>query len=400
MSSYRWKFFLTMFLKLLLQRGGGFEGAFSKLARKYGIRGRESRKLYYIAYHLVVNYYGLRALAREAGLKPTPRNIVDRFAALGYDPAALSDELSRLVSGMAGPMKLSLKYSYPLWLVEELLSHMLPQEAEKMLESLNTRKRYIRALADPDKVVKCFDNEGIALRDVKYVPGLFEVVNDPFAPIGGTRCYREGLAISEDISSAIVVELLKGFSGDLLDACSAPGTKLLQLLRSGRFRRAIAVDYSAKRINYIPQLVGDSGFNVIVVNSDSRRASFSADFGLIFIDAPCTGSGAVYGDPSVKLRLEPHRVKRFRKIQEELVSNLIREGKDVVYVVCSIIPQEGEALVQDIERKYEVELMKFEGELVGPGYRNFDVSDRVNRIYPHVARGQGFFISWMRSSEK
>lgn len=398
---YRWKFLLAKFIKLLLQGGEGFEGAFSKLTRKHGISGRESRKLYYAAYHLVINYYGLRALAREAGLGPTPRNIVDRFAALGYDPAALGDELSRLVSGMAEPLQLSLKYSYPLWLVEELLSRMHQGEVEKMLESLNTRKRYIRAIADPDKVVKCFEDEGLLLREVKHVPRLFEVVNDPFTPVGRTRCYKEGMAISEDISSALVVELLKGFSGDILDACSAPGTKLSQLLRSGRFRRAIAVDYSAKRVRHIPRVIGDNkSFNVIVINSDSRSASFSGDFDLVLIDAPCTSSGAIYGDPSVKLRLEPSWVKRFRKIQEQLVENMLREGRDIVYVVCSIIPLEGEALVEHIAKKFDVELIGFRGKLIGPGYRNFEISNSVNRIYPHVARGQGFFISRMRSGER
>jgi 16S rRNA (cytosine967-C5)-methyltransferase len=73
-----------------------------------------------------------------------------------------------------------------------------------------------------------------------------------------------------------------------------------------------------------------------------------ANFEYVLLDAPCTGLGTLREHPEIKWRLKPADIARMAAIQSRMLDNasaLVRRGGAIVYSVCSIAPDEGEAVV-------------------------------------------------------
>jgi 16S rRNA (cytosine967-C5)-methyltransferase len=66
----------------------------------------------------------------------------------------------------------------------------------------------------------------------------------------------------------------------------------------------------------------------------------------VLIDAPCSGSGTWRRNPESRWRLTPQRLERLVATQAmliELATLLLKPGGRIVYIVCSLLPAEGEA---------------------------------------------------------
>jgi 16S rRNA (cytosine967-C5)-methyltransferase len=66
---------------------------------------------------------------------------------------------------------------------------------------------------------------------------------------------------------------------------------------------------------------------------------------VVLVDAPCSGSGTWRRNPDAKWRLRPGALEvRCREQQEALVlgARLVKPGGTLVYVTCSVFPEENE----------------------------------------------------------
>lgn len=397
MRKERWKLLLMLLLDTIIHGEKGFDQAFRTIVRKYDIDHRESRALYKIGFNLVNYYHTTRFLLSYQGKKPTIRNIVEYYSSRLFNVETVREEAEEASRGLGAPVRLAFLYSYPLWIVKELLEHMPVKEVEEMLSSLNKKKRYLRVTGDVDRAVKCLEEEGIAARLVADTNDLLEVVSDVFQPVGSTTCYKRGLIIPEDISSYLTARVIsRNLFETMLDACSAPGMKLLHLYHTNAFTRSIAVDYSLKRIRALGKLVASktgSTPRIILVNADSTLVDYSQRLDFCLVDAPCSGTGAVYGDPSVKIRISRSELRKYIGLQEKLLYKMLENCQKIAYVVCSILPGEGEERVEELARRKDILLRKPDHPHISQGYRGYGISGRVGRIMPHVVNGQGFFIS-------
>jgi 16S rRNA (cytosine967-C5)-methyltransferase len=69
---------------------------------------------------------------------------------------------------------------------------------------------------------------------------------------------------------------------------------------------------------------------------------------VVFVDAPCTGSGTWRRSPDSKWRLRPNALAK--RIEEQrqalaLAAPLVKPGGRLVYVTCSVLPEENEDAV-------------------------------------------------------
>jgi ribosomal RNA methyltransferase Nop2 len=93
--------------------------------------------------------------------------------------------------------------------------------------------------------------------------------------------------------------------------------------------------------------------NAIVTNHDGRKyPKIMSGFDRVMLDAPCSGLGVIYKDPSVKTNRTLDDVKRNSHLQKELILAAIdccnaRSGTGgyVVYSTCSICVEENEEVV-------------------------------------------------------
>jgi 16S rRNA (cytosine967-C5)-methyltransferase len=73
----------------------------------------------------------------------------------------------------------------------------------------------------------------------------------------------------------------------------------------------------------------------------------------VIVDAPCSGTGTWRRNPEARWRLSPARLARMVREQGRLLrigAELLRPGGRLVYVVCSLIPEEGEGQVAALLR--------------------------------------------------
>ena len=70
---------------------------------------------------------------------------------------------------------------------------------------------------------------------------------------------------------------------------------------------------------------------------------------LVFVDAPCSGSGTWRRAPEAPWRLTPAELARFHALQLQILTHaaaLVRPGGRLLYATCSVLPAEDEATVQ------------------------------------------------------
>ncbi len=76
---------------------------------------------------------------------------------------------------------------------------------------------------------------------------------------------------------------------------------------------------------------------------------------LVLIDAPCSGTGTWRRNPEARWRLTPDRVTRLVATQARLLdiaAALIRPGRALTYVVCSLLDVEGADQVAAFQQRH------------------------------------------------
>ena len=113
----------------------------------------------------------------------------------------------------------------------------------------------------------------------------------------------------------------------------------------------------------------------------------------MLIDAPCSGSGTWRRNPEARWRLNPTRLQRVIDTQSHLLdvaSQLVRPNGYLVYVVCSLLDDEGtDQIAAFLNRHPDWEVEKSEvpaGSLRGNGRRFTVLKDKSD----------GFFVSRLR----
>ncbi|MEM2024824.1 MAG: RsmB/NOP family class I SAM-dependent RNA methyltransferase [Desulfurococcaceae archaeon] len=381
-----------------------FDGAFSAITRKYGLTPREAKDLYKIAYKVVVYYHSIRFMASYTGYSPSPTSAVEYLYTKGFDLEGLVDQIRELSRSLSETMRISLLYGFPHWFVRDLYGKLPHSALENMLKSLNERKRWLRvntlkySIAD---AIECLEKTGIRVKGHSTFKDLL-LLEDPFIKIGSNPCVVNRVVIPQDISSYITAKLLEETAEDLIDACSSPGIKLLQILSKGKANRAISVDISEDRATLVYQLAGEvlgKTPRLIVVVGDSRVLQYNLRNAVTIIDAPCSDSGAVYANPAIKLYLTRKKVKGLHVVQLNLIRNNLKQGNRALFVTCSIHPLEGEELIGKILNAHkDVKLLELSAPHLKKGYLGYPHSKSTYRIYPHEVNGQGFFLSMLEAS--
>lgn len=400
------RFFLGMLLKKILFQKTSLDRAFSEIVKKYEIGGREARNLYVLSYKVLTYYHSIRFMASYSGFKPRLSNLLEYLYVKNFDIDSVISEVREVAQPLSHTLRLALTYGYPSWFIRDLYGKLPTTVLESILKSLNERKRWLRVntlKTTTEEAIGCLERTGLRVRQHRDLKEIL-LVEDAFIKIGNNTCVKAGLVIPQDISSYIATLLIRDIRGDFIDACSAPGLKLIQVMSQNKDPRVISVDISELRARTIPMLVQTSIGNIsryFIVVGDSKSLQFNTRDTTVLIDAPCSNTGAIYADPVVKLHLTKKTLRQLSFTQKSLLNNALKYAHTIYYMTCSIHPLECEEVIDNLMRKRRDEI-----ELVTPideqhylrpffnkGYMGYEYSGEVYRIYPNVVHGQGFFIS-------
>lgn len=158
--------------------------------------------------------------------------------------------------------------------------------------------------------------------------------------------YADGAWWVQDAAAALPARLLGARPGErVLDLCAAPGGKTAQLAAAGA--AVTAVDRSGPRLARFRTNLARLRLVAEVVEADGL--SFEAPpFDAVILDAPCTGTGTIRRHPEIAWIKAARDLASLQTLQTRLLgraAGLVRPGGRLVYCVCSLEPEEGEAQI-------------------------------------------------------
>lgn len=159
--------------------------------------------------------------------------------------------------------------------------------------------------------------------------------------------FAEGRWWVQDASAAIPARLLNPRPGlTALDLCAAPGGKTLQLAAAGA--EVTALDRSQARLRRVRENLERTGLAAEVIAADAGSWDDGRTFDAVLLDAPCSATGTFRRNPDVLWAVKPGDIVALAGAQARLLdaaARRVRPGGRLVYCVCSLESEEGEAQV-------------------------------------------------------
>ncbi len=136
----------------------------------------------------------------------------------------------------------------------------------------------------------------------------------------------------------------------VLDACAAPGGKSAHILETAEVELT-ALDADAERAQRIEAALARLGLSAQVRAADCTATETWWDgraFERVLADVPCSGSGVARRHPDIKWLRRVSDVQAFAQRQAAILEALWRvlaPGGKLLYVTCSVFPEENGAVV-------------------------------------------------------
>lgn len=214
--------------------------------------------------------------------------------------------------------------------------------------------------------------------------------------------FAEGAWWVQDAAARLPAQLLGDVAGQsVIDLCAAPGGKTAQLAAAGA--RVTAVDRSAPRLKRLTANLQRLQLEAQSVVGDATGWQPAAPADALLLDAPCSATGTIRRHPDVQRLKTDEDVQRLAGLQHRLLGRavaMVRPGGLLVYCVCSLQPEEGEAQIERLLReRSDVERVPVAASEVG-GLAELVTEQGDVRTTPGDLAGQGsmdgFFAARLR----
>ncbi|PIC49709.1 hypothetical protein B9Z55_008230 [Caenorhabditis nigoni] len=308
------------------------------------------------------------------------------------------------------------QYGYNDYLMGKFMD-LFPNGAE-LLEFLeaNDNPRPVTIRANSLKVkrrdlAKNLINRGMNVDPAAEWTKVGLVVYDSQVPVGATPEYLAGHYMIQGLNSLLPVMALAPQPGDrVLDMCSAPGGKTSHIAALMKNSGTLfANDASFDRCRAIIGNLHRLGVNnAVVCNLGGEEFSKIKPNGFdrILLDAPCSGTGVIWKDQSVKTSKDSQDVQRRHTVQRQLILSALDSldanspnGGYLVYSTCSVLVEENEAVVNFLLERRHCELVPTGLAIGVDGYTRFrdyrfhPSLSMTKRYYPHVHNIDGFYVA-------
>ncbi|HSE17449.1 MAG TPA: 16S rRNA (cytosine(967)-C(5))-methyltransferase RsmB [Pyrinomonadaceae bacterium] len=268
-----------------------------------------------------------------------------------YDPAAdISDPFERI----------AVQTSHPAWLIGRWANQFGVAEMEAFARANNavppTAFRVVQMRARDVDVLAKLKDAGATVEASQIVKGAWRVS-------GATSLLRELSAAGEiylqDEASQVVAHMMDVKPGErVLDLCAAPGGKTTLIAdRAGDEAFIVAADRSATRMATVvatTRLHELKSISPLILDATEQLPFERASFDCVLVDAPCSGTGTLRGNPEIRWRLAAGDFETFASQQKRILSRAIevlKPGGRLVYSTCSVEREENEAVIQGIDLK-------------------------------------------------
>lgn len=235
----------------------------------------------------------------------------------------------------------------PAWLIKQLrASDVGIEEQAALLARAPLDLRVNRLKADPGQLIA----EIPGAERLDFVPDALRLPSD--TRIDQLPAYNKGEIEVQDAGSQLVTLAARAERGHrVIDLCSGAGGKTLALAAAmGNVGHVLACDIVRDRLQRLPERAARAGVSIAETRllNPGQEAQMLADqtgrADVVFVDAPCSGTGTWRRNPEARWRLTPDRLAKLVATQQailNLAAGLVRPGGVLVHVVCSVLDAEG-----------------------------------------------------------
>ncbi|HYJ33920.1 MAG TPA: 16S rRNA (cytosine(967)-C(5))-methyltransferase RsmB [Candidatus Binatia bacterium] len=309
--------------------------------------------------------------------------------ALALLPDAASDPAARL----------AVEHSHPRWLVERWVARYGPEEAGRLLAADNVEPRVSvranRARTSTEALAEALRAEGFAVEPGPN-GGPVLLVADGFTA-ARSPLFRGGSLSLQDEAEACVVPVLDPRPGHrALDVAAAPGGKASQIAEAvAPSGSVVALERHPSRARALrANLVERLGLaHAWTVCGDATAPPLRGPFDRVLVDAPCSGLGVLRRRADARWRKEPDAIAEMAALQAALLdaaAPLVLAGGVLVYSVCSLEPEETDAIVTPFLSRHPEFSLDDARPFLPPSFRG---SEPFFRALPHLHGTDGVFAA-------
>ncbi|MBN8606727.1 MAG: RsmB/NOP family class I SAM-dependent RNA methyltransferase [Caulobacterales bacterium] len=297
---------------------------------------------------------------------------------------------------------------YPEWLdasfermfgdarAEEGAALAAPAPLDLRTNALKTsREKLIEALSESPKLKE----------PPQASPHTAEGVRIPWSqgrnfPWATEQAFLKGWFEVQDEGSQLAALLSGAQPGmQVADVCAGGGGKTLALAALMQNKGQIfAYDVDGRRLAPVKERADRAGVRNVQIRTPMRTKDALEDLSgrmdIVFVDAPCTGSGTWRRNPDSKWRLRPNALARRLEEQREalaMAAPLVKPGGALVYVTCSVLPEENEDQVAGFLAA-RASFVSEDLETEAPHYKR----GAALQFTPRLTGCDGFFVAKLR----
>ncbi|ODV87941.1 hypothetical protein CANARDRAFT_26118 [[Candida] arabinofermentans NRRL YB-2248] len=335
--------------------------------------------------------------------------VLEDFKTLAEEGKSRSEYMDRLIKDICE------YFGYTPLLAEKLFNLFSPSEAMEFFEANEIHRpitiRTNTLVTRRRELAQTLVNRGVNLQPIGPWTKVGLQIFDSQVPVGATPEYLAGHYILQAASSFLPVMALGPQENErILDMAAAPGGKTTYI--SALMKNTGCVFANDANKNRTKSLIANihrlGCTNTIVCNYDAREfPKVIGGFDRILLDAPCSGTGVIAKDQSVKVSRTEKDFIQIPHLQKQLLLSAIDSvdansatGGIIVYSTCSVAVDENEAVVDYALRKRPNVKLVETGLAIGKegytSYRGKHFNDKLNltrRYYPHTYNVDGFYVA-------
>ena len=316
---------------------------------------------------------------------------------------------------------LHVRGDFPEWLtphMERVFGEDTVIEAQEMAVRAPVDLRINTLKADPEKAGKAVKTAGGKPSDI-LINGYHIPAVDPSqreTSLQTIPAYSKGWVEVQDAGSQIAAAAANVQPGDnILDFCAGGGGKTLALAAALHGKGQVhAYDIDGRRLSaLIPRLKRSGAHNVQLCDPGVPEAleALTEKMDIVFVDAPCTGTGTWRRKPDTKWRLKESALAKRNEEQAMILDNAsryVKPGGKLVYATCSFLAEEDEDQVDAFLKRNNAfrqidaaQSVIDSGQVTEEGamvIRRNQIPGGAVRLTPRKAGTDGFFFAVMKKT--
>ncbi len=279
----------------------------------------------------------------------------------GYGPRPLSkQERARITAGQ-GDLPGWVAAGLPEFVVEDFKATFGERWSEEARELMAPRApidlRVNAAKAPVEAVTAELTAAGLSPEQTPWSAYGLRLSSEPPPNVQALDAFKAGQIEIQDEGSQIVSWLAGAAPGmTVVDYCAGGGGKTLALAQAMAGQGTlVACDVVQKRLDNIRPRLDRAGVEAdlrLIGQNGGGVEDFNDKADLVFVDAPCSGSGTWRRRPEDAWRLKADEVERLHALQLRILgqaARLVKPGGRLAYVTCSMLTAENEATATAFE---------------------------------------------------